>query len=89
MKNVLFLSLLLCSGLVYSQIPETIVSPAQAGAYLPGIMGVRDYANPGQDGLFIIDYNIFLDANTYYNGNGKKVDAIQGPSGNTTPLVIG
>ena len=88
MKNVLFLSLLLCSGLVYSQIPEAIVSPAQAGAYLPGIMGVRDYANPGQDGLFIIDYNIFLDANTYYNQNGEKADAIQGPSGNTIPLDI-
>lgn len=65
-----------------------LVSPAQSGGYLPGIMGVRDYANPGQDGLFVIDYNIFLNANSYYNQDGNKVDAIEGPLGNTIPLDI-
>jgi len=65
-----------------------LVSPTQSGGYLPGIMGVRDYANPGQDGLFVIDYNIFLNANSYYNQDGNKVDAIEGPLGNTIPLDI-
>jgi len=88
MKNILIIILMLCSGIIYGQIPEQIVSPAQSGGYLPGIMGIRDYANPGQDGLFIIDYNIFLNANSYYNRNGDKVDAIQGPLENRIPLDI-
>lgn len=87
MKNILFLSLLLSSSVVYGQSTEG-VSLAQAGGYLPGIMGVRDYANPGQDGLFMVDYNIFLDANTYYDRNGEKAAIIEGPLGNTIPLDI-
>ena len=71
-----------------AQQPEQIVSQAQAGGYVPGINGVRDYANPGQDGLFIFDYNIFVNANSYYDRNGNKVDAIEGPLGNTIPLDI-
>ncbi len=88
MKKILFLSLLILSAICYGQGTEPRVSSAQAGGYLPGIMGVRDYANPGQDGLFIVDYNIFLDANSYYNQNGEKVDLIEGPLGNTIPLEI-
>ena len=64
------------------------VSPAQSGGYLPGIMGVRDFVNPGIDGLFILDYNVFINANSYYDGNGNKVNSIEGPLGNTIPLDI-
>ena len=64
------------------------VSPAQSGGYVPGINGVRDYANPGQDGLFIFDYNIFVNANSFYDANGNKVNSIEGPQGNTIPLDI-
>lgn len=71
-----------------AQLPEVAVSSAQSGAYFPGIMGVRDYANPGQDGLFVIDYNIFLNANSYYNRDGEKTDVIEGPLGNSIPLDI-
>ncbi len=78
---------MLSSSVVYGQSTKS-VSPAQAGGYLPGIMGGRDYANPGQDGLFIVDYNIFLDANTYYDRNGEKAAIIEGPLGNTIPLDI-
>lgn len=64
------------------------VSSAQSGGYVPGINGVRDYANPGQDGLFIFDYNIFVNANSFYDANGNKVNSIEGSQGNTIPLDI-
>ena len=88
MKATLIFGFLLCSTIAFSQVPEVIVSPMQSGAYLPGIMGVRDYANPGQDGLFVIDYNIFLNANSFYDKNGDKVDEIGGILGNPIPLDI-
>ncbi|MCO4822410.1 MAG: transporter [Flavobacteriaceae bacterium] len=59
-------------------------SPFFSGGYLPGIMGVRDYANPGTDGLFIIDYNIFLNADSFYDRNGDEttsIDLIPGMEG--------
>tara|TARA_R100001369_G_scaffold43249_1_gene69400 strand:- start:771 stop:1010 length:240 start_codon:yes stop_codon:yes gene_type:complete len=37
---------------------------------------VRDYANPVVDGPFVIDYNIFLSANTFYDSNGNKSNSI-------------
>lgn len=52
------------------------VSPVFSGGYLPGILGVRDYANPGRDGLFVLDYNIFLNANSFYDRNGNKSTSI-------------
>jgi hypothetical protein len=88
MKIALLLGLFFYSNVGYAQNTGELASPVQAGAYLPGIMGVRDYSNPGQDGLFIIDYNIFLNANTYYNKSGEKADGIEDPSGNTIPLDI-
>jgi len=69
------------------QTPE-YVSFAQSGAYLPGILGVRDYANPGQSGIFLIDYNLFLNSDSYVNRNGDKVNSIQGPLGNELTLDI-
>jgi len=53
-----------------------LVSPIQSGGYLPGIMGVRDYANPGTDGLFGFDYYIFLSASNYYDRNGDKKNSL-------------
>jgi hypothetical protein len=58
-----------------------LVSPIQSGGYLPGIMGVRDYANPGADGLFVLDYNIFLSASNYYDRNGDKKNSLDLPLG--------
>lgn len=89
-KSISLTTIILVLGILTTkaQLPEKIVSPAQSGGYLPGIMGVRDYANPGQDGLFIIDYNIFVNANSYYDRNGNKVNTIEAPLGNTIPLDI-
>lgn len=88
MKTVSLLLMLIISNLIHAQQAGTPVSFVQSGHYLPGIAGVRDYANPGQDGLFLIDYNVFLNADTYYDRNGNKVNSIQGPLGNTIPLNI-
>ncbi len=71
--NLLF-SLLIATNISAQEQPQA--SPILSGGYLPGIMGVRDYTNPGADGLFIIDYNIFLNANTYYDRNGNKNNAL-------------
>lgn len=77
MKYILTLFVACISFALQAQtLPDPLVSPIQSGAYLPGVMGVRDYANPGQGGLFVLDYNIFVDADTYYDRNGNKVNSI-------------
>jgi hypothetical protein len=60
---------------VHAQV-EPKTSPILSGAYLPGIAGVRDYANPGQDGLFLVDYNIFINSKNFYDQNGNKATSI-------------
>jgi hypothetical protein len=42
MKITLLLGLFFYSNVVYAQNTGEFASPVQAGAYLPGIMGVRD-----------------------------------------------
>ncbi len=76
MKRILNLLLCLLITAYISAQEQPQASPVLSGAYLPGIMGVRDYANPGTDGLFVIDYNIFLSANTYYDRNGNKSNSL-------------
>lgn len=71
--NLLF-CILITSAVSAQEQPE--VSSVFSGGYLPGIMGVRDYTNPGTDGLFVLDYNIFLSANSFYDGNGNKVNSL-------------
>ena len=74
--------------LMFSQESPVFASFAQSGAYLPGVLGVRDYANPGQSGLFLIDYNLFLNADSYVDRNGDETTSIQGPLGNELTLDI-
>ncbi|WP_276391785.1 SphA family protein [Eudoraea chungangensis] len=59
---------------VSQEVPD--LSPVLSGGYVPGIMGVRDYVNPGVDGLFFLDYNIFLNSDSYFDQEGNKVNAI-------------
>lgn len=76
MKNIFkIIFLIVCNSLI-AQIPDTSISPMQSGAYMAGIAGVRDYANPGVDGLIIVDYNIFLNSDSFYDRNGDKVKSI-------------
>ena len=53
-----------------------IASPIQVGAYFPGIIGPRDYGNPGFSGLVAMDYNVFLSADKYLDRNGNAVETI-------------
>lgn len=76
-KTLIILTCLMLSVSIPSQgQSDNIVSPIQSGGYLPGIMGVRDYANPGSDGLFVLDYNIFLSADTFYDRNGNRKNSL-------------
>lgn len=88
LKTRLGLLAMCLAQLTFSQGSPEVVSFAQSGAYLPGILGVRDYANPGQSGLFLIDYNLFLNSDTYVDRNGDKTNTIQGPLGNEISLDI-
>lgn len=64
----------------YSQAP--VASPLQVGAYLPGIINPRDYANPGTSGLFAMDYNIFFTTSQYYDRYGHEVNSLDFDKGN-------
>ncbi len=80
--NTLFLMVLCMFQSLCAQGSDPLASFAQSGAYLPGILGVRDYTNPGKSGIFLIDYNIFMNANSYVDRNGDKASTIEGPQGN-------
>jgi len=71
--NLLY-CLLITAGISPQDQPQA--PPILSGGYLPRIMGVRDYANPRTDGLFVIDYNIFLSAYTYYDRDGNTSNSI-------------
>jgi hypothetical protein len=60
-------------------LPSPIPSPIQIGAYIPGLINPRDFANPGTSGLVAIDYNVFFSADQYYDRNGNKVNSIDLP----------
>ncbi len=74
-KKFNLLCCLLITASIFGQV-QPQASPILSGGYLPGIMGVRDYANPGTDGLFVIDYNVFLSANTFYDRDGNKSNSL-------------
>lgn len=69
-------SLLVCLTGLAQSIPDPIVSPIQAGPYVPGLMGVRDFANPGVDGMLFLDYNVFLNTDNFYDRNGNEVNSL-------------
>jgi len=77
-KYFLLLFILLTNTyLVYGQsLSAPIVSPIQVGAYLPGIINPRDYANPDTSGLMALDYNIFFNTKQYYDRNGNNADIL-------------
>ena len=74
----------------HAQTPSTpIASPLQVGAFVPGVINPRDYANPGTSGLVFMDYNVFFTANQYIDRNGDKINSIDLPLDlGTKPLDI-
>lgn len=53
------------------------ISPFQSGAYLPGIIGVRDYSYPEFEGITIVDYNLGIQANELTDQNGDPLSLEQ------------
>jgi len=49
-----------------------VASPLQPGHYVPGIVGLRDFATP-PPGLFFIWYNWYLWTDTYIDRNGNEL----------------
>ncbi len=79
MKNIIFFmffGMAATSSLFGQSASAPVTSPIQAGAYIPGIVNPRDYANPGTSGLMAIDYNIFFNTNQYIDRDGNKVDQL-------------
>ncbi len=78
MKQLLFnltIGLACITGQAQS-LPDPIVSPIQSGTYIPGLMGVRDFENPGMDGMLFYDYNLFLNADEFFDRNGNEVNSL-------------
>ena len=49
-----------------------MASPLQLGHYVPGIIGLRDFATP-PPGLFALVYNWYLWSDTYIDRNGNEI----------------
>ncbi|MDW5288930.1 transporter [Formosa sp. PL04] len=87
MKTLLNLFIcMLVANTALAQTPPKI-SPFLSGGYTPGIIGVRDYANPGTDGLFVMDYNIYMKSNSFHDRNGDRVNALE-YDGVTYPIDV-
>jgi hypothetical protein len=83
------LLLIMFSGMNALVAQDKPVSPLLTGHYLPGIINVRDFANPSPaSGLIALDYNVFLSGNKFYGADGNEVTQIKGPLGAPTNLNI-
>ena len=60
-----------------------VASPFQPGHYVPGIIGLRDFATP-PPGLFAIAYNWYFSTDTYIDRNGNEIKNFN--LGDDTPL---
>lgn len=89
-KNLtLFIFIFLVGNFGYAQmLPNPLPSPIQIGAYLPGLIGPRDYANPEFSGIAVIDYNLFISADKYKDRNGDEVNSIDIPELGPVPIDI-
>jgi hypothetical protein len=86
--SLLFVVITCFSGYAQSP-PPPVASPIQMGAYIPGLINPRDYANPGTSGFIALDYNVFFSTNQYVDRNGDKVDQLDlGLGKGPVPLAI-
>lgn len=81
-----YLSLLIVITACFSGFGQSqhapVASPIQVGAYIPGLINPRDYANPGTSGLIAMDYNVFFNTNQYFDRYGNKVENLNFNLGN-------
>ncbi|MBS1518612.1 MAG: transporter [Bacteroidetes bacterium] len=95
MKNYyksLFVALFVFSVSFYSSAQQPmnldLPSPLNTGHYIPGIFSLRDLATPPATGLYVLDYNMYLKSDKYFNKNGDEVKSITGPLGFQTNLSL-
>lgn len=74
MKNHFTICLLLLLPIYV--ISQNAVSPFQSGFYAPGNLGVRDLAHPLETGLFVSDYNIFINSDKFKNIDGEEINSL-------------
>ena len=79
MKYLIFIMIILLLPFAgRSQVAtEPLASPFQGGAYMPSMIGVRDNANPGNAGWAIIDYNIWLWSDAFFDRSGDPLTSIE------------
>jgi hypothetical protein len=88
-KKGLTLVLIMFTAITASLAQNNLVSPVLTGHYLPGIINIRDFANPSPaSGLILLDYNIFLSGNKFYGADGERVTQITGPLGASINLNV-
>lgn len=88
-RRIPILILGLFSGMTASVAQNKPVSPILTGHYLPGIINIRDFANPSPaSGLIALDYNVFLSGSKFYGKDGEQVTKITGPLGATINLNV-
>jgi hypothetical protein len=89
--NGLFLIFAFLSGVnhLQAQNKPAPVSPLLTGHYMPGIIDIRDFADPAPvTGLVLLDYNVFPYSSKFYGADGKQVTQIKGPLGSPIDLNI-
>jgi len=85
-ENLFFLiAFLIFVGLQKSgnaQIPDSLkgANPFTSGHYIPGIWDIRDYATPAP-GFYVLDYNVFLTSDKFFNIEGNQVTEIARTNG--------
>jgi hypothetical protein len=72
-----------------AQNKPTLVSPLLTGHYMPGIINIRDFADPSPvTGIILLDYNVFPSSSKFYGADGKQVTQIKGPLGSNIDLHV-
>jgi hypothetical protein len=72
-----------------AQNKPVLVSPLLTGHYMPGIINIRDFADPSPvTGIVLLDYNVFPFSSKFYGADGKQVTQVKGPLGANINLNI-
>ena len=70
-----------------AQNKPSLVSPLQTGHYMPGLLNIRDYADPAPaSGIMVLDYNTYQYGDKFYGDHGQEIKQINGPDGNPVDL---
>jgi hypothetical protein len=84
---ILFFLILMSTYKICGQTGLNPVSPLQTGHYMPGLLNIRDFADPSPaTGLFVLDYNTYQYGDRFYGSEGEHITQIKGPDENPVDL---